>query len=196
LFFAAGTPMMLGGDELGRTQKGNNNAYCQDNSISWFDWTLLKKNPELFRFFQQTIHTRKNYRLFRKRHLPYGDLQPPTITWYDANLAPLDWSKANPRLACALLHAPEPGTDNLFFFVIFNSDCTTQKIKLPTLLPPAQKNHPHRPLHRMTSGWHRFIDTSLLPPHDFINLNDKIVSLNPPDHYLANPRSVVGLVHR
>ena len=53
LFLSLGVPMMLGGDEFGRTQRGNNNAYCQDNELSWFDWTLLEVNQELHRFLQR-----------------------------------------------------------------------------------------------------------------------------------------------
>jgi len=66
LFCSKGIPMLLMGDECGRTQKGNNNAYCQDNEISWFDWTLLEKNKDLFEFTKKLISLRK---IIRLRHL-------------------------------------------------------------------------------------------------------------------------------
>ena len=60
-----GIPMFLAGDEFGNTQFGNNNAYCQDNIISWLDWTLLDKNRELFNFFQYMIWFRQMHRIVR-----------------------------------------------------------------------------------------------------------------------------------
>ena len=53
LLLSSGTPMMLGGDEFARTQEGNNNAYCQDNEISWFDWTAAASNQDLTEFFRK-----------------------------------------------------------------------------------------------------------------------------------------------
>jgi len=67
LLMAQGVPMILGGDELGRTQKGNNNAYCQDNDISWFDWQLLQENNDLFHFFKSAIRFRKEHPALRRR---------------------------------------------------------------------------------------------------------------------------------
>ena len=60
-----GTPMFLAGDEFGNTQFGNNNAYCQDNAISWLDWNLLKKNGDIYRFFRYMIAFRKNHPVIR-----------------------------------------------------------------------------------------------------------------------------------
>lgn len=66
LMLSRGTPMFLAGDEFGNTQFGNNNAYCQDNEISWLDWSLLKKNRELFEFFKFMIKFRKEHKIIRK----------------------------------------------------------------------------------------------------------------------------------
>ncbi|MFA5688406.1 MAG: glycogen debranching protein GlgX [Kiritimatiellales bacterium] len=65
LFLARGVPMLVAGDEFGRTQRGNNNAYCQDNEISWIDWSLAKKNRELLDFTKQLIALRKKYAVLR-----------------------------------------------------------------------------------------------------------------------------------
>jgi isoamylase len=65
LFFSQGIPMLLGGDEIGRTQQGNNNAYCQDNEISWFNWS--GKDDDLFEFTRRLVHFRKEHPVFRRR---------------------------------------------------------------------------------------------------------------------------------
>ena len=70
LLCSRGTPMFLSGDEFADTRYGNNNPYCQDNLISWLDWSLLKKNKDLFDFFQYMIQFRKNHPVIRK------DLEP------------------------------------------------------------------------------------------------------------------------
>jgi glycogen operon protein len=88
LFLSQGIPMMLAGDEFGRTQKGNNNAYCQDNDISWVDWSLLEKNKELFEFTRQLIALRKKHpALHRKKFFTgKGD-----IHWLGPNGQSPDW---------------------------------------------------------------------------------------------------------
>ncbi|MGK7890298.1 MAG: glycogen debranching protein GlgX [Leptolyngbyaceae cyanobacterium] len=67
LMLSQGVPMLLGGDEMGRSQQGNNNGYCQDNSISWFDWQLQHTNADLLQFTQQLIQFRRAHRVFRRR---------------------------------------------------------------------------------------------------------------------------------
>jgi isoamylase len=72
LLFSQGVPMLLAGDEIGRTQGGNNNAYCQDNEISWLDWTPERMDLETFRFVQQLIALRKDHPVFRRRQFFQG----------------------------------------------------------------------------------------------------------------------------
>jgi isoamylase len=72
LFFSQGIPMLLAGDEIGRTQQGNNNAYCQDNELSWFNWELSQDDLELTRFVKQVIRLRKRHPAFRRRHFFQG----------------------------------------------------------------------------------------------------------------------------
>lgn len=67
LMCSRGTPMFLAGDEFGNTQFGNNNSYCQDNEISWLDWTYLEKNKELFEFFKFMIAYRHKHAVIRKK---------------------------------------------------------------------------------------------------------------------------------
>jgi glycogen operon protein len=67
LMLSQGIPMMLGGDEMGRTQKGNNNAYCQDSEISWFNWDLVSGNEDLLNFTRELIYFRRQHPVFRRR---------------------------------------------------------------------------------------------------------------------------------
>ena len=67
LLVSQGVPMLQAGDEFGRTQRGNNNAYCQDNDISWLDWQLAADQQDLLAFTQQLIHFRREHRVFRRR---------------------------------------------------------------------------------------------------------------------------------
>ena len=66
LFLSQGVPMLVAGDEFGRTQEGNNNAWCQDNEISWVNWKLLDKNRILFDFFRKLIRLRLDHPVFRR----------------------------------------------------------------------------------------------------------------------------------
>jgi isoamylase len=72
LFFSQGVPMLCGGDEIGRTQKGNNNAYCQDNEISWYNWTLGREQRHLLEFTQHLIAFRKKHPVLRRRRFFQG----------------------------------------------------------------------------------------------------------------------------
>lgn len=72
LFLGLATPMLLAGDEAGRTQKGNNNAYCQDNALTWMDWRLLEKNREIYDFTRMLIQFRKDRRLYHRKEVLGG----------------------------------------------------------------------------------------------------------------------------
>ncbi len=72
LLLSQGVPMLLHGDELGRTQKGNNNAYCQDNELSWVDWTLLEQNGDLVDFTAAVVEFRHSHPVFRRRRFFQG----------------------------------------------------------------------------------------------------------------------------
>lgn len=84
LMCSRGTPMFLAGDEFGNTQFGNNNGYCQDNEISWLDWSLLEKNRSLFEFFKFMIHFRLRHPIIQKK-LPNAVCGLPSIRMYGAN---------------------------------------------------------------------------------------------------------------
>jgi isoamylase len=106
VFFANGTPMLLGGDEAGRTQKGNNNAYCQDNEVSWFEWSLMetKAAQSLFGFTARLIALRHTHPILRCRAFLHGreEIAPgiKDIDWFDESaqpLAPESWNDGASR---------------------------------------------------------------------------------------------------
>ena len=86
LFLSQGVPMLLGGDEIGRTQGGNNNAYCQDNEISWFDWTLDRPQQQLFTFTRSLISLFRQHPVLRRRHFFQGrqirGSKVKDLTWF------------------------------------------------------------------------------------------------------------------
>jgi isoamylase len=113
LFAAMGTPMMLGGDEFGRTQRGNNNAYCQDNDVSWFDWKLAESDEgkELMRFVQRLIAFRRAFP--RPNAFLHGakEVAPglADIEWFDergTRLSEQDWQ--NPEGRALILYLANP----------------------------------------------------------------------------------------
>ncbi|MGE5526154.1 MAG: glycogen debranching protein GlgX [Rhodospirillaceae bacterium] len=105
LLLAQGTPMMLAGDEFARTQKGNNNAYCQDNEISWVDWNLGEKGKRLIAFVQKLTALRQRYPVLRRTRFLTGArnhmLDVKDVTWINASGAEMndqDWQDGNMRV--------------------------------------------------------------------------------------------------
>ena len=111
LFLAQGTPMLLAGDEFGRTQGGNNNAYCQDNEISWLNWEKIgEKGQALTNFVRTLIELKSNFSILRRgRFLKSAldeALQVKEITWINASGLEMqrgDWSDRNMRCFGMLL---------------------------------------------------------------------------------------------
>jgi glycogen operon protein len=95
LMLSQGVPMILMGDECRRTQSGNNNAYCQDNEISWFDWRLTEKNAGLVRFVSCLIKFRRGQPTVRRKRfltgMPAHDGALPDVSWYNALGVAVDW---------------------------------------------------------------------------------------------------------
>ena len=92
LLMSRGVPMVLAGDEIGRTQRGNNNSYCQDNDISWLNWNGLTENKSLYRFFRLLIAFRKSHELLRHDSFTIKDGLGLQIEWHGTQLNSPDWS--------------------------------------------------------------------------------------------------------
>ncbi len=111
LFLAQGTPMLLAGDELGRSQRGNNNAYCQDNKLTWQSWSTLQQDSELFEFVQTLIRLRSDFPLLHRDHFVHGkeQFEPigfTDIQWLGANgqaMQDADWHNHHNQFLAMLL---------------------------------------------------------------------------------------------
>jgi glycogen operon protein len=188
MMISLGTPMMLGGDEMGRTQKGNNNAYCQDNEISWYDWSLLQKNPGLFRFAKEMI-------AFRLRH--HGFMRPefytgrdgsyngiPDITWFDEWGKTPDWENIGYCMALRLDGSRSDvfaDRDDNDFFIMLNGG---SKKTLFSVCAPLPGKH-----------WVRAVDTALPSPEDIL-LPGTEKELTFSNRYTVYARSMVVLISK
>ena len=176
LLLSQGVPMLLAGDELGRTQRGNNNAYCQDNEVSWLDWSLASPNADLFRFTQRLIRFRKAHASLRRRTFFEDELRT-AVVWHGTRLAKPDWSAEARTLAMQIL----PTTEDEAIYVAANAHWEPRMFELPKLAAGM--------------AWRRFADTSLPPGEDACD-----PGAEPPvaseRAYAVGPRSVVVLVGR
>jgi glycogen operon protein len=177
LMLALGLPMFLMGDEVRRTQHGNNNAYCQDNEGSWFDWSLVTKRADVHRFVKLLIARR----LLRDT-LP--EHQRRTLTeligcaaksWHGVKLDHPDWGHHSHSIALGA----ELRREGLLVYFIFNAYWEPLEFELPRT--DAEKSGP----------WRRWIDTFLDTPQDIVPW--QCASLVPEPTYRAGPRSVVVL---
>jgi glycogen operon protein len=161
LLLSQGVPMLLAGDEILRTQGGNNNAYCQDNLVSWINWDLAQKNADFLRFAREMIALRRAHPALRRRHFfrgtgRHGELEPDVV-WHGVEPGQPDFSATSRTLAFALdgrKTGREPDRD---FYIACNAWIKPILFRLP----------------RSPSGrrWRRVLDTSLPPPNDLVALD-------------------------
>ncbi|NOX24674.1 MAG: glycogen debranching enzyme, partial [Deltaproteobacteria bacterium] len=149
LLISQGTPMLLAGDEFGRSQGGNNNAYCQDNDISWLNWDLVNENRAIHRFFRYMIRLRKNHPVFRRHD--FFESPEQEITWQGLKKGEADWA-ADAKILCFVLAGK--GRDN-DFFVALSSGVRPKMVELPE--PPNGKD------------WRLIVDTAASSPHDIVD---------------------------
>ncbi len=184
LILSFGIPMILGGDEWMRTQHGNNNAYCQDNEISWYNWEYLQVYRDIHDFVRKLIALRFRLQLFLTRNiLPGKDISGnfvPDLAWFNYELEAVNWSEPDQFLLCGLLDNSRQPNEYPLLFRIINSAPYLQAVKIPEFY--AKK-------------WYRKIDTSLPPGADFMDESQEVV-LDPQELYLVNPLSTVILVGR
>jgi len=175
-----GMPMILMGDEVRRSQRGNNNAYCQDNEINWFDWRLVSKHADLYRFARLLMERRKLRDVAPEReHKSLNQLLlEANKAWHGVKPNQPDWSDHSHGLALSA----EIRKEKLFFYLILNAYWE----KLEFELPPVESN--------MGGSWRRWIDTTLDSPEDIVEWEAAAPVLTPA--YPAGPRSVIVLFAR
>jgi glycogen operon protein len=160
LMVSHGVPMILAGDEFGRTQSGNNNAYCQDNETSWIDWHLTENNAGLLRFFRKIIALRNRHPVFRRPHFLTGEDtnldEYPDVRWHGLTLNKPDWSGRS-RVLAFVLDGSEltHETKDDDFYVALNGNTVRHRFQIP----------PPKPGKR----WFRLIDTGRESPEDILD---------------------------
>ncbi|VAX31528.1 Limit dextrin alpha-1,6-maltotetraose-hydrolase, partial [hydrothermal vent metagenome] len=169
LLISRGVPMLLGGDELRRTKKGNNNSYCQDNEISWYDWRLLRKNQEIYRFAGEMIAFRKEHKVLSREKF-YTDRD---ILWFSPDGGNPDWGYSGRSFGCIILADKEE-----YICLLFNADFVEKRF----VVPPAPG----------TREWHVTVDTSRETPDDIHEPGKEAVTVK--EGYILPERSLAILV--
>jgi isoamylase len=171
-----GAPMILMGDEVRHTQHGNNNAYCQNNELSWFDWSLVGKHPDVYRFVKLLIATRLQrdaaqlkYRMSLRELLEKG-----VINWHGTKLNQPDWSHQSHSIAFTI-HSLSRSTMMHFMLNAYNE---LLEFELPTI--------------KEAQYWTRWIDTALESPDDISEWNNAINITG--EKYSVSSHSIVILI--
>jgi isoamylase len=179
LLLSRGIPMFVAGDEIRRTQRGNNNPYCQDNEINWFDWTLVSKNSDLLRFCRSMIRFRKMHAAIRRDQFFNGSVNErglKDVSWHGTKLNNPGWDDPAAR-ALAMTLAGFGGDPDLH--VMFNMFWDSLDFELPVV--PGRR-------------WCVAIDTAQASPHDIADPGSEPDVLG--NMYRVEARSVVVLVNR
>ena len=145
LLLSQGTPMILSGDEFGRSQNGNNNAWCQDNAISWVNWDLLASNRELFLFWQKLIRFRKTHPILRHDHFFTGDINPfsgiADISWHNTKASAPEFHSPVRSLAFLIDGKNNEQIIDDTIYVAMNFFDKTLDFELPTVHSPKNWNY-------------------------------------------------------
>jgi glycogen operon protein len=160
LLLSQGVPMFVAGDEIRRTQRGNNNAYCQDNPISWFDWRLFKRHNDIRRFVKELIRFRKKEIAVRQPYFMTGQPRSPgglpDISWYGALGGTVPWNNSLDRSLACLIAAVPPTMEfegSLYhILMMFHGGWESREFYFPAVC--------------QNFSWRLFIDTSAESPND------------------------------
>lgn len=159
LLLSQGVPMIPAGDECRRTQQGNNNAYCQDNEISWFDWKLVESNADLVRFCRELIRFRHLQPTVRRKHFLTGKMNGrshlPDVSWFNTLGHPVEWSSTRSTLSFLLSAPPESEDTQLLgrdVYALLNPSPDIAEFQTPHFLS--------------FKDWKLFVDTSRESPDD------------------------------
>jgi len=185
LLLSQGVPMILGGDEFFRTQNGNNNAYCQDNELSWYDWRLLKANAELHSFVKRMIAFRRSFPSLRRQRFFAGgrakvDL-PPDVMWYSSSGLPRRWEEREDALICHISgdrRNTGAKKDCCDLYLVFNPARRKIKCSIPLMI--------------RNRIWRLVLDTSAESPNEISHYNSGIpIAAN--GKFQVSPLSITAL---
>jgi glycogen operon protein len=156
LMLSQGVPMLLAGDECRRTQNGNNNAYCQDTEMSWFDWRLAEKDNDLVRFCQALIRFRRDQPTVRRKSFWTGAIVPgrglPDVSWYSPLGVAINWETDQKALICVMTAEPDESGIARDVMILVNSAPESREFVLPAVVKG--------------NSWRLFIDTAETSPRD------------------------------
>jgi isoamylase len=180
LLLSQGVPMLLAGDEFLRTQGGNNNAYCQDNEVSWVNWEMAEQNAEFQRFVRELIWLRHRHPALRRTNFfrgpgPNAGVGPDVI-WHGIEPGQPDFSPTSRTLALALDGRRSGGAPDRDFYVA----CNAWREALPFRAPLSPSGR----------RWRRLIDTALPSPNDLVP-EDAGPEVPPGAVYPVAPHSLV-----
>lgn len=175
LLFSSGTPMILYGDEMMRTQQGNNNAYCQDNELGWINWNNLRTYPDIFDFCVRAVHFRRSCSLLRRRQFYSGEGglgAVPDISWFNRNLNTPNWNRPLLKTICYQLSGQEAPfiVGDYYLFFIFNMNHRATVVQLPEF---------------EGLRWYRLVDTFQRPGEDFRSYEKRRLLRRQDRHYCA-----------
>ena len=180
LLLSQGVPMLLAGDEVLRTQGGNNNAWCQDNPVSWFDWRLTETNGDMLNFVRQMIALRRRHPTLSRRHFltgkPENGSTRPDVAWHGAEPGSDPWDSGSRFLAFTLAGCGDKEED---LHVLINMSERSESVPIPTV---------------DGKRWHLAVDTGRDSPDDVVSRAAQTAWTAP--HYVSQPRSVVVLEAR
>jgi glycogen operon protein len=175
LLLSQGTPMLLMGDEVRRTQRGNNNAYCQDNELSFFNWHAIHEHAELLRFVRGVIHLKQSHQLFQMDRF-WTEPGGPELTWHGVQPGAPDLRHDSHSIALEIVQS----SHGEHLYMILNSYWEPLTFKLPTL-PSGQR-------------FYCLVDTGQPSPQDYFEVEQAPPCVE--STYLAAARSVVVLKAR
>lgn len=179
LFVSQGVPMIYSGDEVRRSQWGNNNAYCHDDEISWFNWDLVKKHGDIYRFFSKMIAFRKSHPILRRARYFDGQLNERGVadaSWHGCQVNCPGWQDPDARVLAFTLGG-------------FGTDPDIH-VMMNMFWEPLSFDLPHIP----DRAWYRSVDTSLPSPDDIAEQGEEIRISG--GKYTVNGRSVVILISK
>ena len=178
LLLSQGVPMIVAGDEVRRTQRGNNNAYCQDNEISWFDWDRAQRNEDVFRFFKEMTSFRRRNSIVSRRNFFTGEANERglrDVAWHGCKLNLPGWSDPGSSVLAFTMGGFSGESD---LHAMLNMSGADLEFEIPRV--------PGR-------SWRQAVDTSLPSPEDIAVAGDEI-EVKPDDRYRVNAHSVVVLI--